>query len=67
MLASQEINTPSIVSPINIMLQSSAQHTIQPSQQQLPNPQPSLPTPPAQKIMKTVTKTVVQSPSTVAK
>lgn len=67
MLASQEINTPSIVSPINIMLQSSAQPTTQPSQQQLPNPQPSLPTPPAQKIMKTVTKTVVQSPPSAAK
>ena len=65
--ASQEINTPSIVSPINIMLQSSAQPTTQPSQQQLPNPQPSLPTPPAQKIMKTVTKTVVQSPPSAAK
>ena len=65
--ASQEINTPSIVSPINIMLQSSAQPTTQPSQQQLPNSQPSLPTPPAQKIMKTVTKTVVQSPPTSSK
>ena len=49
------------------MLQSSAQPTTQPSQQQLPNPQPSLPTPPAQKIMKTVTKTVVQSPPSAAK
>jgi hypothetical protein len=55
--SSQEINTPSIVSPINIMLQSTAQ----------PTTQPSLPTPPAQKIMKTVTKTVVQSPPTTSK
>ena len=66
--ASQEINTPSIVSPINIMLQSSAQPTTQPSKQQLPNPQPSLPTPPpAQKVMKTVTKTVIQTPPSSAK
>ena len=60
--ASQEINTPSIVSPINIMLQSTtAQPTTQPSQQQLPTP------PQAQKIMKVVTKTVIQSPPTSAK
>jgi hypothetical protein len=50
------------------MLQSSSQPTTQLSQQQLPNPQPSLHTPPpAQKIIKTVTKTVVQSPPTAAK
>ena len=60
--ASQEINTPSIVSPINIMLQSTtAQPTTQPSQQQLPTP------PQAQKVMKVVTKTVIQSPPTSAK
>jgi hypothetical protein len=60
-LASQEINTPSIVSPINIMLQSTtAQPTTQPSQQQLP-------TPPPQKVVKVVTKTVIQSPPTSAK
>ena len=67
--ASPEINTPSIVSPINIMLQSTtAQPTTQPSKPQLPNPQPSPPTPPqAQKVMKVVTKTVIQSPPTSAK
>jgi hypothetical protein len=60
--ASQEINTPSIVSPINIMLQSTtAQPTPQPSQQQLPTP------PQAQKVVKVVTKTVIQSPPTSAK
>jgi hypothetical protein len=64
--ASQEINTPSIVSPINIMLQSTTaqptnQPTPQPSQQQLPTP------PQAQKVVKVVTKTVIQSPPTSAK
>jgi hypothetical protein len=46
----QEISTPSIASPINIMLQSSTQPTVPPVQ--------------PQKVMKTVTKTVIQtSPS----
>ena len=44
------------------MLQSTtAQPTTQPSQQQLPTP------PQAQKVMKVVTKTVIQSPPTSAK
>ena len=61
-LSTQEINTPSIVSPINIMLQSSAQkHPSPPSP-----PQPTTPAPapqlPIQKVMKPIIKTVIQSP-----
>ena len=46
----QEISTPSIVSPINIMLQSNTQPTVPPVQ--------------PQKVMKTVTKTVIQTSPT---
>ena len=52
-LSTQEITTPSIVSPINIMLQSSAQPTVSPVQ--------------PQKVMKTVTKTVIHTPPNSSK
>ena len=52
-LSTQEIATPSLVSPINIMLQSSSQPTV---------PQSSITEPPLQKVMKTVTKTVIHTP-----
>ena len=58
-LSTQEINTPSIVSPINIMLQSSAQKHPSPPQPTTPAPASQLP---IQKVMKPIIKTVIQSP-----